>query len=112
MLTFIVILILIVAVLLVGIVLIQNSKGGGLSSQFIGAGAGQIMGVKRTGDLLEQITWGLIIVLMTLTLLSNVFLAKGSSQEGEIRSVNKEKAAEKIITPQPVTPQPVDTTKK
>lgn len=36
----------IVALLLIGVVLIQKSKGGGLSSQF--GGANQVMGVRRT----------------------------------------------------------------
>ena len=35
------------ALLLVLVVLAQNSKGGGLSSQFGGAGASQVMGVKN-----------------------------------------------------------------
>jgi len=37
-----------ICVLLVLVVLSQNSKGGGLSGQFGGAGASQLMGVNRT----------------------------------------------------------------
>ncbi|MBQ1969916.1 MAG: preprotein translocase subunit SecG, partial [Paludibacteraceae bacterium] len=44
--TVITILILIVSVLLIGVVLIQNSKGGGLASSF--SAQNQIMGVKKT----------------------------------------------------------------
>ena len=40
----------IVALLLIGIVLIQKSKGGGLSSQF--GGAGSVMGVRPTHNFL------------------------------------------------------------
>jgi preprotein translocase subunit SecG len=61
-------LILISSVLLVLVILAQNSKGGGLSSQFGGSGASNMIGVKRTGDLLEKLTWGLAIVLMVLSL--------------------------------------------
>src|SRR3954467_14850743 len=57
-----------ICVLLVLVVLSQNSKGGGLSGQFGGAGASQLMGVKRTGDLLEKLTWGFAIALVVLTL--------------------------------------------
>jgi preprotein translocase subunit SecG len=60
MLALIVTLITITAILLVLVVLAQNSKGGGLSSQFGGSGSSQLMGVKRTTDLLEKITINLI----------------------------------------------------
>ena len=59
------------AVLLVLIVLAQNSKGGGLSSQFGGSSASNLIGVKKTGDLLERLTWGLAISLMVFTLATN-----------------------------------------
>ena len=45
------------SLLLILVVLAQNPKGGGLSSQFGGAGVSQVMGVKKTGDLLEKLTW-------------------------------------------------------
>ncbi len=79
-----------VCVLLILVVLSQNSKGGGLSSQF-GAGSSQLMGVKRTGDLLEKLTWGLAIGLVLLTLTSHIILdtAGGAVQS---RSINIEKA--------------------
>ena len=52
--TVVVILILIVSVLLGLIVLVQNSKGGGLVSNF--GGANQMMGVRQTTDFLEKAT--------------------------------------------------------
>lgn len=67
-------LIVLVAILLVLIILAQNSKGGGLSSQFGGSGASNMIGVKKTGDLLERITWGLTIALMVLALSSSILL--------------------------------------
>lgn len=79
-----------VCVLLVLVVLSQNSKGGGLSSQF-GAGSSQLMGVKRTGDLLEKLTWGLAIGLVLLTLTSHVILDTADSAV-QSRSVNIDKA--------------------
>ena len=62
------------SLLLILVVLAQNPKGGGLSSQFGGAGVSQIMGVKKTGDLLEKLTWGFSITILSLTLLSNLFI--------------------------------------
>ncbi len=60
----------ITAILLIIVVLAQNPKGGGLSSQFGGSGASQLMGVKKTTDFLEKATWTLAIVLMVLTMSS------------------------------------------
>lgn len=59
------------AVLLVLVVLAQNSKGGGLSSQFGGSSASNLIGVKKTGDLLERLTWGLAIAVMVFSLATN-----------------------------------------
>lgn len=50
-------LIVLAAVLMCFVVLIQNSKGGGLSSSF--AASNQIMGVRKTTDFIEKLTWGL-----------------------------------------------------
>ena len=61
-------LIILFAVLLVLVILAQNSKGGGLTSQFGGSSASNIIGVKKTGDLLEKLTWGFIIAIMVLCL--------------------------------------------
>ena len=64
MLKFVVVLIIITCVILGFIVLIQNSKGGGLASNF--AGSNQIMGVRKTTDFLEKATWGLATFIMVL----------------------------------------------
>ena len=61
------------------IVLIQNPKGGGLSSNF--SGSSQLMGVQKTGDFLEKGTWVLVISLMVLSLLINVAVKGGLSAD-------------------------------
>ena len=83
---FILILILIIAVLLVLVVLAQKSKGGGLSSQFGGSGASNVIGVKKTSDLLERLTWGFAIAILVLSVTVNVIIPKPNS--GEIDSPN------------------------
>lgn len=98
MFTTIVVLIVFVAVVLVLVVLAQNSKGGGLTSQFGGSGTSQLMGVKKTGDLLEKLTWGLAIALISLTL-STKFLITQSRAGQEFASPNIESAQEKTIAP-------------
>src|SRR5437660_822027 len=65
---FLIVLIIITCALLVLVVLAQNPKGGGLASNFGGAGSSQLMGVKKTGDLLERLTWGFAIALIVLSL--------------------------------------------
>lgn len=52
-----VVLIVIASLLMIGIVLIQESKGGGLASNFSSSNA--IMGVRKTTDFVEKATWGL-----------------------------------------------------
>ena len=85
------------------IVLAQNPKGGGLSSQFGGSGTSQVMGVKRTTDLLEKLTWGFFIAILILTLSTEFFIPKQS--EG-ISSPNIEQAQEKVNFQGPSNPLP------
>lgn len=87
-------LILVISVLLVMIILAQNSKGGGLSSQFGGSATSQIMGVKRTGDLLEKLTWGFAITILVLSLGANKIIDKRQANQGTI-SPNIEAAQQK-----------------
>ncbi|NML64093.1 preprotein translocase subunit SecG [Hymenobacter sp. RP-2-7] len=89
MFTFLIILMLLVSFLLALVVLAQNPKGGGISSQFGAGGAANLMGVKRTGDLLEKLTWGFAIALMVLSLATHM-LGQGSSDA--VRSINQQRA--------------------
>jgi preprotein translocase subunit SecG len=72
-----VILAIIICILLALLILIQNPKGGGLTSGF--SGSNNVMGVQRTGDFLEKGTWVLIISLMVVVLLINVVPQAGSN---------------------------------
>ncbi|GAB3338238.1 hypothetical protein GCM10027429_23220 [Marivirga atlantica] len=98
MLTLIITLIILVAILLVLVVLAQNSKGGGLSSQFGGSGASQIVGVKRTGDILEKITWVLAISLVVLCLSSSIVI-KTTQVDTGFTSPNLEKVQDETLLP-------------
>ena len=64
MFTFCVVLIILACIVLAFVVLIQNSKGGGLASNF--AASNQIMGVRKTTDVLEKTTWGVAAFIMVL----------------------------------------------
>lgn len=63
---FVSILIIIACVLQVLIVLVQNSKGGGLAANF--TSTGQSMGVRKTADFLEKATWTLAIAILVLSI--------------------------------------------
>jgi preprotein translocase subunit SecG len=65
-------LIILFCILLVIVVLAQNPKGGGLSSQFGGSAASNIIGVKKTSELLEKLTWGFIVAIFALTLTTSM----------------------------------------
>ncbi len=64
--TLFVILIVIAALLMIGIVLIQESKGGGLASNF--SSYNQIGGVRKTTDFIEKTTWGLAAAMVVISI--------------------------------------------
>ena len=97
MFSFIITLIIIASILLVLVVLAQNSKGGGLSSQFGGSGTSNLIGVKKTGGLLEKITWGLGISILALSLSTNFILGKNA--ENGFSSPNIDRAQESVLPP-------------
>jgi preprotein translocase subunit SecG len=94
-------LILAISVVLVLAVLAQNSKGGGLSGQF--GGSSQLLGAKRTTDVLEKLTWGLGISIFVLALAANVIVK--TTDAPTFTSPNVEEANQKsVISPNAQTP--------
>jgi len=79
--TLITVLIFIACVLLILIVLVQNSKGGGLASNF--QATNQIMGVRKTNDFLEKATWVLATALLVLSIAGSAFIPKGAENQNE-----------------------------
>ena len=74
------VLILIACILLILVVLVQNSKGGGLAANF--GSTGQIMGVRKTADFLEKATWSLAIALLALCLISILVIPRNTTTGG------------------------------
>ena len=101
-----IILAIIIAVLLILIVLIQNSKGGGLSSQFGGSGAQQMIGVKKTTDVLEKATWVFVIALFVFSLSASLNI--NSANSGDIANPNIDAAQQSLPSASPIIP--ADTT--
>lgn len=79
----------IVALLLIGIVLIQKSKGGGLSSQFGGASA--TIGVRQTNNFLEKGTWTLAILILVFSVAA-AFTTPRQKSGVELRTKTESKA--------------------
>ena len=80
-------LIIVVAFLLVVVIMVQNPKGGGLSSTF-GAGSQQLGGVQKTTDFLDKSTWTLATLLLALILLSNVAI-EGANGNTESKALDQ-----------------------
>ena len=96
------VLILIVSFLMMLVVLVQNSKGGGLASNF--SSHNQILGVRKTTDFLEKTTWTLAVLLVLFCLASSVTIPKAGTQE--VRGSKVVESVQQTSTPEmPVAPQ-------
>jgi preprotein translocase subunit SecG len=78
------VLILLTAIFLVLIVLVQNSKGGGLAAGF--SSSNQVLGVRKTTDFLEKATWGAAAILIVLCIAITHYNDNGrpASQESDV----------------------------
>ena len=79
--TVLVILAVIVAILLTFIVLIQESKGGGLASNF--SSTNSIMGVRKTTNFVEKATWGLAIAMVLFSIVC-AYTAPKAATDGSV----------------------------
>jgi preprotein translocase subunit SecG len=76
---FVSVLIIIACFIQIMIVLVQNSKGGGLAANF--TSAGQTMGIRKTADFLEKSTWTIAIAIVLLCLVATAAIPRGSEAE-------------------------------
>ncbi|MBS1493242.1 MAG: preprotein translocase subunit SecG [Bacteroidetes bacterium] len=104
MVLFSIILLVIVAILLMAVVLLQSSKGTGLSGSFGGSGIATSFGVRRTSDFLTKSTTILAVIFLLGSLILNIFINKGSSTDAE--SIIQRNAGNQ---PQQQAPPPVQT---
>ena len=76
--------IILASLLMIGIVLVQKSKGGGLASNF--ASSNQIMGVRKTTDFLEKATWTLAGTVVVLSIVITAFIPRAQhANQSEIK---------------------------
>jgi preprotein translocase subunit SecG len=73
---FVSVLVIIACILQVLIVLVQNSKGGGLAANF--TSAGQSMGIRKTADFLEKSTWTLAAAILILCVVATATIPRGT----------------------------------
>ncbi|MGL2966560.1 preprotein translocase subunit SecG [Flavobacterium sp. XGLA_31] len=94
------VLITIVCFLLIIVVMVQNPKGGGLSSSL--GGSTQMGGVQKTTDFLDKSTWTLATILIVLILLSSLSFS-GSMGDTNSKLV---KESETVTPAKPATATP------
>lgn len=92
--TLFVILIVLAALCMIGIVLIQESKGGGLASSF--GSANSVLGVRQTTNFIEKTTWTLAAFMVVISI-ACAYVAPTANAEGSVI----EKAATEQSTANP-----------
>ena len=104
-----IILTVITAILMIGIVLVQKSKGGGLSSTF--GGGNQVLGVRGTNKFLEKTTWTLAALILIFSVCSAYTLPKATSDIRAQKMTQQEQAASPAQQPEQ-TPAPAQSEAK
>jgi len=106
---FITVLIIVACILQVMIVLVQNSKGGGLAANF--TSTGQTMGVRKTADFLEKSTWTLAAAILILCVVATATIPRGGeSQQSRISTQINNAVDPNAIPTLPTAVPPASTT--
>ncbi len=82
--------------------MVQNPKGGGLSSSL--GGSQQMGGVQKTTDFLDKSTWTLATILIALILLSSLSFTGALSDNDSKIIDNTQSTAPKTTTPEAAKP--------
>ena len=91
-------LIVLASLLMCFVVLIQNSKGGGLSSSF--SSSNQIMGVRKTTDFIEKLTWGLAVFMVVISVATAYVVPTAQTNSSAImKEALKESTTNPLNTP-------------
>lgn len=91
------VLITIVCFLLIIVIMVQNPKGGGLSSAI--GGTQMLGGVQKTTDFLDKSTWTLGGLLIVLVLLSSLSFS-GDLNDNKLKTIDETQT----VAPKPATP--------
>ena len=88
----------IISVLLISVILMQASQGGGLSGTFGGQAASSILGGQSAGNVLSKITTWFAVIFLSLAILISLL---SGPKSGTSTSVVKQAAEERPIMPEP-----------
>jgi len=104
-----VVLIALIALLLVGVVLLQSGKGGGLAG-IASTGTTQILGARQAPDVLEKATWVLGGLFILLCVLTSFTLDTSPAERSVIQdgNVQTQTAPAPAGTNTPAVPAPAD----
>ena len=99
-----IILTVITAILMIAIVLVQKSKGGGLSSTF--GGGNQVLGVRGTNKFLEKATWTLAVLILVFSVCSAYTLPKAGAniRANQVQQTTEQPAAQDAAPAAPAEP--------
>ena len=105
------VLIVVTCIFTILIVLVQNSKGGGLASNF--SSSNQYMGVRKTADFLEKATWILGFALIIFSLLAGITVPKAgdtnsSRLQGQFDETIMDQPSQTIDLPESFGTEPVE----
>lgn len=82
--TLFIVLIVLASLLMIFIVLIQESKGGGLASNF--SSTNSIMGVRKTTNFVEKATWGLAAAMVVFSIVCAYTAPKAVTEESVLEN--------------------------
>ena len=102
--TVLTVLVLIASVLITLIVLLQNGKGGGLASNFVAGN--QTFGVRQTADILEKITWGLVIFIFVVSIATTFSLGNKAADVDYTEKLQNEAPAPEFPVEAPAAEVP------
>lgn len=114
MLTVILILLTLMAVLLIGVVLIQESKGGGISSAAFGGMGGQMgsmFGATRSADFIQKLTYWLMVGIGVVAIFANLTLIDhtGPTSDSTFDGLTPSAATQPIMDGGAAAPAPAET---
>ena len=94
----------IISLLLITVVLMQASQGGGLSGTFGGNAASSVLGGQNAGNVLSRITTWLATLFLTLAVLISFLTSKKDDSTSSL----VKSAAESRVESAPVKSEPLD----
>ena len=98
--TILTILIVIASILLTIVVLLQNSKGEGMASNFVSAN--QTLGVRQTAEILEKVSWGLVTFILVVSIITSFTITGNRGSEIDVTDQIENTAAQPEFPTAPV----------